>query len=78
MFADADLETAIPGVASAIFFNHGQCCCAGSRLYIEHDVYDDVLAGIAGHDCSPGAEYAGRLRATTGHSTQTAAATIGG
>jgi phenylacetaldehyde dehydrogenase len=46
VFADADLETAIPGAANAIFFNHGQCCCAGSRLYIEHKVYDDVLAGV--------------------------------
>ena len=34
VFDDADLETAIPGAASAIFFNHGQCCCAGSRLYV--------------------------------------------
>src|SRR6202041_930754 len=32
---DADLESAIPGAAMAIFFNHGQCCCAGSRLYVE-------------------------------------------
>src|ERR1700757_957598 len=47
VFADADLETAIPGAANAIFFNHGQCCCAGSRLYIESEVYDDVLAGVA-------------------------------
>src|SRR6202045_1152705 len=43
VFADADLETAIPGAANAIFFNHGQCCCAGSRLYIEQQIYDDVL-----------------------------------
>jgi phenylacetaldehyde dehydrogenase len=49
VFADADLETAIPGAANAIFFNHGQCCCAGSRLYIEGQVYDDVLAGVADH-----------------------------
>jgi phenylacetaldehyde dehydrogenase len=49
VFADADLETAIPGAANAIFFNHGQCCCAGSRLYIERKVYDDVLAGVADH-----------------------------
>src|SRR6201984_657096 len=32
---DADLELAIPGAAGAIFFNHGQCCCAGSRLYVD-------------------------------------------
>src|SRR6478672_11261425 len=31
VFKDADLDAAIPGSASAIFFNHGQCCCAGSR-----------------------------------------------
>ncbi len=49
VFADADLETAIPGAANAIFFNHGQCCCAGSRLYIEKKVYDDVLAGVSDH-----------------------------
>jgi phenylacetaldehyde dehydrogenase len=47
VFADADLETAIAGAANAIFFNHGQCCCAGSRLYIEHRAYDDVLSGVA-------------------------------
>src|SRR5580698_1358302 len=44
---DADLETAIPGAASAIFFNHGQCCCAGSRLYVEKAVYDQVVEGVA-------------------------------
>jgi len=43
---DADLATAIPGAASAIFFNHGQCCCAGSRLYVEQEVFDEVCAGI--------------------------------
>jgi phenylacetaldehyde dehydrogenase len=47
VFADADLETAIAGAANAIFFNHGQCCCAGTRLYVEHEVYDDVVAGVA-------------------------------
>jgi phenylacetaldehyde dehydrogenase len=47
VFKDADLEQAIPGAASAIFFNHGQCCCAGSRLYIEESVFDRVSEGIA-------------------------------
>ena len=47
VFADADLETAIDGAANAIFFNHGQCCCAGSRLYVEQRIYDDVLAGVS-------------------------------
>src|SRR6202795_2837754 len=47
VFADADLETAIPGAASAIFFNHGQCCCAGSRLFVEKDIFDKVVDGVA-------------------------------
>ncbi|HEY2108040.1 MAG TPA: aldehyde dehydrogenase family protein [Candidatus Binataceae bacterium] len=47
VFKDADLETAIPGAASAIFFNHGQCCCAGSRLYVEKSVFDQVIEGVA-------------------------------
>ncbi|MCK6471554.1 MAG: aldehyde dehydrogenase family protein [Planctomycetes bacterium] len=47
VYADADLETAIPGAASAIFFNHGQCCCAGSRLFVEKGVFDKVVDGVA-------------------------------
>jgi len=43
IFGDADVEAAIPGAASAIFFNHGQCCCAGSRLYVEQKVYDKLV-----------------------------------
>jgi phenylacetaldehyde dehydrogenase len=46
---DADLKTAIPGAASAIFFNHGQCCCAGSRLYVEKPIFDEVVQGVAEH-----------------------------
>ncbi|MGC2108148.1 MAG: aldehyde dehydrogenase family protein [Candidatus Korobacteraceae bacterium] len=49
VFADADLESSIPGAANAIFFNHGQCCCAGSRLYVEQEIFDDVVGGIADH-----------------------------
>jgi phenylacetaldehyde dehydrogenase len=44
---DADLEVAIPGAASAIFFNHGQCCCAGSRLYVHKSIFDKVVDGIS-------------------------------
>ncbi len=47
VFKDADLDAAIPGAAGAIFFNHGQCCCAGSRLYVEKSVYDRVVEGVA-------------------------------
>ncbi len=47
IFPDADLEVAIAGAASAIFFNQGQCCCAGSRLYAHQDVFDRVLEGVS-------------------------------
>jgi phenylacetaldehyde dehydrogenase len=47
VFKDADLDQAIAGSASAIFFNHGQCCCAGSRLYVERPVFDRVVDGVA-------------------------------
>jgi phenylacetaldehyde dehydrogenase len=44
---DADMKATIPGAASAIFFNHGQCCCAGSRLYVQESAFDNVVQGIA-------------------------------
>src|SRR5204863_879247 len=47
VFNDADVDAAIPGSASAIFFNHGQCCCAGSRLYIEKPIFDKVVDGVS-------------------------------
>jgi len=47
IYADADIPNAIQGAASAIFFNHGQCCCAGSRLFVEQSVYDQVVDGIS-------------------------------
>jgi phenylacetaldehyde dehydrogenase len=47
LFADADMQASIPGAANAIFFNHGQCCCAGSRLYVEQQIFDEVVEGVA-------------------------------
>jgi phenylacetaldehyde dehydrogenase len=47
VFADADMKATIPGAAGAIFFNHGQCCCAGSRLYVEQSIFDHVVHGVA-------------------------------
>ena len=47
VFADGDLDSAIKGASMAIFFNHGQCCCAGSRLYIEKPIYDKVVEGVS-------------------------------
>ena len=47
IFADSDVDAAIAGAASAIFFNQGQCCCAGSRLFVESKIYDRVIEGVA-------------------------------
>jgi phenylacetaldehyde dehydrogenase len=47
VLADADLDAAIDGAANAIFFNHGQCCCAGSRLFVEAPVFERVVEGVA-------------------------------
>ncbi len=47
VFSDSDIDSAIAGAASAIFFNHGQCCCAGSRLYVQRDIFDRVVEGVA-------------------------------
>jgi phenylacetaldehyde dehydrogenase len=47
ILADADVDLAIAGAANAIFFNHGQCCCAGSRLYAHKSIYDRVVSGVA-------------------------------
>jgi len=44
-----DVDTAITQAASAIFFNHGQCCCAGSRLLVEKPIYDRVVEGVSEH-----------------------------
>jgi aldehyde dehydrogenase (NAD+) len=44
VFADADLDQAVEGSHFALFFNQGQCCCAGSRLYVEEKVYDDFVS----------------------------------
>ncbi len=46
---DADLELAIPGVANAIFFNGGQVCIAGSRLYAHDAIYDRLMEGVAAY-----------------------------
>jgi betaine-aldehyde dehydrogenase len=44
VFADADLEQAVNGAMMAIFFNQGQVCCAGSRLFLEESIKDEFLA----------------------------------
>lgn len=46
VFADADLEQAIPAAAMGVFANAGQICAAGSRLFVHRDVADQVVEGI--------------------------------
>jgi phenylacetaldehyde dehydrogenase len=47
VFPDAKLDQAIAGTASAIFFNQGQCCCAGSRLFAHEKIFDQVVEGVS-------------------------------
>jgi aldehyde dehydrogenase (NAD+) len=47
VFADADLEQAMPAIVNAIVQNAGQTCSAGSRLLVERSIYEDVLARLA-------------------------------
>jgi acyl-CoA reductase-like NAD-dependent aldehyde dehydrogenase len=51
---DADLSVAVKGAYQAIYYNAGQNCNAGSRLFVQRDQYDEVVAGLA--------EAAGRAR----------------
>ena len=43
IFADADMEQAVEGSHFALFFNQGQCCCAGSRVFVEEKIYDEFV-----------------------------------
>ena len=47
IFADANIEEATAGAAFGIFFNMGQCCTAGSRLFVERSAFEQVTEGIA-------------------------------
>ncbi|KAI8343762.1 aldehyde dehydrogenase domain-containing protein [Choanephora cucurbitarum] len=43
IFDDADIEQAVRWAHKGIFFNHGQCCCAGSRVYVQSGIYDEFI-----------------------------------
>ncbi len=43
VFADADMDRAVEGSHFALFFNQGQCCCAGSRLFVERKAYNEFV-----------------------------------
>jgi aldehyde dehydrogenase (NAD+) len=47
VFADADIESAVPGAAMAVFANSGQICSAGTRLFVEQPVYNEFVERVA-------------------------------
>ena len=49
VFADADLDAAVPGAAMAVFSNTGQICSAGTRLYVQRPVYEEFVQRVAAH-----------------------------
>lgn len=48
IFSDANIDAAIQGAHFGLYFNQGQCCCAGSRLFVEEKVYDKFVDRLAG------------------------------
>ncbi|OAA55827.1 Aldehyde dehydrogenase domain protein [Niveomyces insectorum RCEF 264] len=46
VFNDADIDAAIDWVNFGIYYNHGQCCCAGSRVYVQEGIYDKFVAAF--------------------------------
>jgi betaine-aldehyde dehydrogenase len=49
VFADADFDTAVDGSANGIFWNQGEICSAGSRVFVEKPIYDDALNALVSH-----------------------------
>ncbi|MGW7534456.1 aldehyde dehydrogenase family protein [Amycolatopsis sp. NPDC054798] len=47
VFADADFDLAVPGSVNAWMFNHGQCCVAGTRLYVEDTIFEEFTQAVA-------------------------------
>jgi aldehyde dehydrogenase (NAD+) len=47
VFADADLDAAVDGAILGLYLNQGQCCCAGSRLFVQEPVYDQMVERLA-------------------------------
>lgn len=47
VLADADVDATIAGATAGIFFNHGQCCNAGSRLFVHDKIFDKVVEGVS-------------------------------
>lgn len=43
ILADVDIEKAVEAAHHGVFFNQGQVCCAGSRTFVEHSIYDEFV-----------------------------------
>ncbi|KAI0246873.1 aldehyde dehydrogenase [Lactifluus subvellereus] len=43
IFNDADLDQAVNWTSHGLYWNHGQCCCAGSRIFVQSGIYDEFL-----------------------------------
>ncbi|MCA9271271.1 MAG: aldehyde dehydrogenase family protein [Planctomycetales bacterium] len=64
IFADADLDAAVEGAHFGLYFNQGQCCCAGSRVFVEEKIHDEFVDRIVarnksrrlGHGLDPATE----------------------
>ena len=46
VFADCDLDAAVAGAEFGLFFNQGQCCCAGSRVFVEESIHDAFVEKV--------------------------------
>ncbi|MEV0297578.1 aldehyde dehydrogenase family protein [Nocardia sp. NPDC050710] len=47
VFADADLDLAVTGSVNAWLFNHGQCCVAGTRMFVEESIFEQFTQAVA-------------------------------
>jgi len=47
VFSDADLDAAVDGAMLGLYLNQGQCCCAGSRLFVQEPIYDAMVERLA-------------------------------
>jgi len=65
IFDDADIDLALKWSTMGIYFNHGQCCCAGSRMFVQEGIYDEFVAKFkamasaikVGDGCDPASDH---------------------
>jgi aldehyde dehydrogenase (NAD+) len=49
VFADANLDLAVPGAAMAVYMNSGQICSAGTRMFVQRGIYEEFVERVAAH-----------------------------